>query len=151
MRQPWNVFVYIYRLYNEVPEYLLLKRSDDGVWQGAAGGGETGENPPDAALRELKEETGVILYTKINRLDTISYMEKTLFQDNEKWDSTIYVIPMYYFYTEHTGEVKISCEHTDFGWFGFEEAMKKLFWHDNKVALWELNERLKKNLYKIAQ
>ncbi len=146
MRQPWNVLVYLYRIHYDTPEYLLLKRSDDGIWQGAAGGGEAGENPLEAASRELSEETGAIPDSGINRLDTISYMEKTLFQDNEKWDRDIYVIPMYYFYAEYNGEVMTSHEHTDSGWFRYDEAMNKLFWHDNKVALWELNERLKKNV-----
>lgn len=142
MRQPWNVFIYLYRKKGDDFEFLLLKRRDDGIWQGAAGGGESGEEPEEAATRELKEETGVSAIYGLTRLDTISYMEKTLFKDNEKWGNDVYVIPMYYFYAEHTGEVKISYEHTDFGWFRFEEAMKKLFWHDNKTALWELNQRL---------
>lgn len=144
MRQPWNVFVYLYRIREKEVEYLLLKRSDDGVWQGIAGGGEEAETPLTAAKREMQEETGAIPKGPLMELDTMSHMEKTLFSDNEKWDKEIYVIPMYYFATEYQGEIRLSNEHTDYGWYNYEDAMKKLFWHDNKTALWELNERLNK-------
>jgi dATP pyrophosphohydrolase len=144
MRQPWNVFVYLYRIREKEVEYLLLKRSDDGVWQGIAGGGEDSETPFTAARREMLEETGAIPKGSFVKLDTMSYMEKTLFSDNEKWDKEIYVIPMYYFACEFQGEIRLSNEHTDYGWYNYEDAMEKLFWHDNKTALWELNERLNK-------
>ena len=39
---------------------LLLKRSDDGRWSLPAGMIEPGEEPADAVLREVFEETGVI-------------------------------------------------------------------------------------------
>jgi len=142
MRQPWNVFVYLYRITSDKPEYLLLKRSDDGVWQGVAGGGEEGESIEEAAKREMFEETGAITKAPLLKLDTKSYMEKYIFQDNEKWEG-IYVIPMHYFYCEYKGNVQISHEHSDYGWYHFEDAMEKLYWHDNKTALWELNERLR--------
>ncbi len=144
MRQPWNVFVYTYRKIKEDYEYLLLKRHDDGIWQGAAGGGEDGELPIEAAHREAYEEVALPREIKLQRLDTMSYMEKKLFTDNDKWGNDIFVIPMYYYASEYDGDIVLSSEHSEYGWFDFEDAMKKLYWHDNKTALWELNERLKK-------
>jgi len=47
-RAPFQVLVYPYRKRNENHrEYALLRRADDGTWQGVAGGGEVGEKPID--------------------------------------------------------------------------------------------------------
>ncbi|MEX3504492.1 NUDIX domain-containing protein [Corynebacterium sp. LK2510] len=42
-----------------VPEVLLVKRADNGVWTPVTGKCEPGEDPHDAAVREVLEETGV--------------------------------------------------------------------------------------------
>ena len=142
MRQPWNVFIYLYRASNTGYQYLLMKRKDDGIWQGAAGGGEESETIYDTAIREMFEETGVSEIELI-KLDTMSYMEKILFADYEKWGNDVLVVPMYYFAAEYNGEVILSEEHSEFEWLSYTDAVKKLYWHDNQTALWELNERLK--------
>ncbi len=142
MRKPWNVFIYLYRKAERGYEFLLLKRRDDGIWQGAAGGGEDNETPIEAARREAHEETGTPDTLNLIKLDTMSYMEKTLFSTHKIWSDNIYVIPMYYFASEYEGDIVISGEHSEYRWFNYYEAQKKLFWHDNKTALWELNERL---------
>jgi dihydroneopterin triphosphate diphosphatase len=38
-------------------------------------------------------------------------------------------------------ELELS-EHTEYRWFGYDEAMKALRWDSNRNALWELNHRL---------
>lgn len=40
--------------------YLLIKRMDEGLWGFPKGGVETGESLEEAAMREIKEETGLI-------------------------------------------------------------------------------------------
>jgi len=141
MRQPWNVYVYIFRKRDDGYEFLLLKRKDDGVWQGVAGGGEDSEGIEMAAHREAFEEAGLPTSIKLFKLDTMSYVETSFF--DRQWGEDIYVIPMYYYAAEFDGEIRISSEHTEYGWYPYEEAQKLLYWHDNKTALWELNERLK--------
>ncbi|MCS4490771.1 NUDIX domain-containing protein [Corynebacterium sp. ES2794-CONJ1] len=42
-----------------VPEVLLIKRADDGQWTPVTGICEPGEQPHHAAIREVKEETGI--------------------------------------------------------------------------------------------
>lgn len=59
MRTPHEVLLVLYR---PGPEYLVLLRSPEshGYWHLVAGGIESGEQPAEAALRELEEETGLI-------------------------------------------------------------------------------------------
>ena len=85
LRQPWNVFVYLYRRTNNGNEFVLLKRKDDGIWQGIAGGGEDGENLEEAAQREAYEETGLPLSTSLFKLDTMCYIEANIFECYEQW------------------------------------------------------------------
>ena len=144
LRQPWNVFVFLFRRTINDVEFALLKRKDDGIWQGASGGGENEETPEMAAHREAFEETGLPHSVKLYKLDTMSYMEANIFKCYQQWGEDIYVVPMYYYAAEYNGYVKISEEHSEYGWYNYDGAQNLLYWHDNKTALWELNERLKK-------
>jgi len=144
LRQPWNVFVFLFRRINEDYEFALFKRKDDGIWQGVAGGGEDGENPKMAAYREVFEEAGLTDTVELHKLDSISYIEAINFIDYKQWGEDTYVVPMYFYAAEFGKEINISDEHSEYGWFSYEEARELLYWHDNKVALWELNERLKR-------
>jgi len=143
MRQPWNIFVFIFRKRNDKYEYALLKRKDDGIWQGVAGGGEENETYEDAANREIFEETKLISKSKLYKLTTLSYIEASIFKQN--WDDSIIVVPMYYYAINIDDNIIISNEHTQYKWADYEKAINCLYWHDNKVALYELNERLKRN------
>ena len=58
------VEVHIFREMENGIEFLLLKRSEDeifpGVWQMVSGKIKDGEKSYETAVRELKEETGLI-------------------------------------------------------------------------------------------
>ncbi len=58
MRRPEEVFVFVRRR----GDFLVLHRSPrkGAYWHGVAGGVETGESRPEAAARELREETGLV-------------------------------------------------------------------------------------------
>lgn len=47
-------------VFNEAGEVLLGRRSDTGTWSLIAGAVDPGEQPADAVVREIEEETGVI-------------------------------------------------------------------------------------------
>jgi dATP pyrophosphohydrolase len=40
----------------------------------------------------------------------------------------------------------ISREHDGWGWCRYEQAWEILTWDSNRVALWELNERLRRKM-----
>ena len=143
-RAPFQVLVFPYRRVGRIYEFALFKRSDDGYWQGIAGGGEDEESPMQAAIRETFEETGISGDSIFMRLDTISSVPVTCFKDSHLWGEERYVILQYCFGVKaNDEEIKLSAEHLEFGWFKISEAMEKVKYESNKTALWELNQKLK--------
>jgi 8-oxo-dGTP pyrophosphatase MutT (NUDIX family) len=61
MRRPEEVFVVVHRSGPRGREYLVLERAPErqGYWHLVSGALEPGEEPPEAARRELAEEAGL--------------------------------------------------------------------------------------------
>jgi dATP pyrophosphohydrolase len=72
-----------------------------------------------------------------------TYTKLTLFNDYKHWPNHLLVVPEYAFSVEVTGEPTLSLEHSDYCWCDSTEAPKLLKYDSNKIALWELCERLK--------
>ena len=52
-------------------------------------------------------------------------------------------MPEYSFAVDVSGqELDLSDEHDTVSWLSFKEATRRLTWESNRIALWELNERL---------
>ena len=144
-RAPFVVLVYPYhKAEDDEFEYALLKRSDEGWWQGIAGGGEDRETPFEAAKRETYEEAGLSPDSSFIQLDTIVSVRVTEFGDSHLWGEDIYVIPMYCFGVLVTDTpIVLSPEHTDYRWLKYEAAYRLMKWDGNRTALWELDKRLR--------
>jgi dATP pyrophosphohydrolase len=145
-RAPFEVLVFACRQVGKGEfEYALLKRTDSGYWQGIAGGGEGDETPLEAARRESNEEAGVPPNTPFIRLDTIIPVPVTEFKDSHLWGESVYVIPQYCFGAQVSADysITLSREHLEFRWMTFEEAHCAMHYDGDKVALWELNQRLR--------
>lgn len=144
-RAPFQVLVYPYRKkFDGQIEYALMKRSDEGYWQGIAGAGEDAEKPLEAARRETYEESGVPVTSEFMQLDTVEPVPVTEFRDSYLWGEDVYVIPQYCFGVKAQNvKIVLSREHTEHGWFSYEEAYKLIKYDGNKTALWELDQRLK--------
>jgi len=154
MRQPENVHIYLYRRNSEgQPEYALFQREDNpAYWQGIAGGVEEGETTKQAARREIAEEAGITSTAPLYRLDTVSYLPDYLFAEAGQWGKAVVVCPMYSFAMPYDGAITLSDEHLAVRWLGFEPAHALVYWHDQKTALWELDQRLKRgNLARTEQ
>lgn len=126
-------------------QVLLLERADKvGFWQSVTGSIEAGETPYQAAIREVKEETG---------LDALAY-------DFQDWQtSNIYEIYPHWRHryapgvienTEHLFGLCLPSamdvtlapdEHTRYQWLDWREAAKKVFSWTNIDALKKLGER----------
>jgi len=62
--------------------------------------------------------------------------------DRNIWGNDVIVIPMYFFAMPYDGEIKLSNEHNDVKWLNYEKAYKLVYFRDQQIALYELNERL---------
>lgn len=139
MRAPLQILVLLYR---HGLEFCVFRRSDDvEFWQGVAGGGEDDETPEQAAVRELTEETGLLIpLTRLQSMDTVPI---AAFRHQAHWPTDLYVVPQYTFAGDATGlEITLSAEHHEYRWADYATAYELLRYQSNKNALWELNERL---------
>jgi dATP pyrophosphohydrolase len=144
-RQPKNVVVYPFVLTESGPLFLLLRRSDNGVWQGVAGGLEESESAAEAAVRELREELCLSSSPAVIPLSMFSGVRRTEFRAHRIWPADVYIVEKFFFasdFSEHGTEVQMSSEHTDFEWLAFDLAHDRLVYTDERTALWELNERI---------
>lgn len=143
MRQPFNILVFPFYFENNDIKYALFKRKDGDYWQGIAGGVEAGESILEAAMRESSEEAMIKSDYDFISLDSISSVPATVFKEHLSWGVDVYVVKENSFGVKvNDKNLIISEEHIRFDWFTYEEAIKLLKWDSNKVALWELNQRL---------
>lgn len=47
------------------------------------------------------------------------------------------------------GQVKLSEEHSDMKWLTYDEAYDLIYYNDQKIALYELNEKLLRNIIAV--
>lgn len=142
MRAPFQVLVFPYRIEAGRPLYAVLKRADDGAWQGVAGGGEADETPEQAAARELTEETGMET-RELCRLDSVAYLPVASVTGSLIWGEDVRTIPEYCFGAlACDASIELSSEHVDAAWLPYERARGVLAWGSNRAALGELHERL---------
>jgi dihydroneopterin triphosphate diphosphatase len=142
-RAPFQVLVFPYRLMKVEFKYGVFKRSDSGVWQGIAGGGEDSETPIEAAARESLEEAGLPRTCKLLELDSKSSIPVTAFADTASWGDRVFVIPEYSFGIDaQENDIRLSAEHSEQIWVTYEDAIGRLRYDGNITALWELNQKL---------
>lgn len=144
-RAPFQVLIIPFRRVpgQDAPEVAILLREDLGVWQFAAGGGEDGETPAQAAAREAGEELGLTRPVPLYPLQTTGSIPASSFRDRAHWPAGTYVIPEHAFALDITGlDITMSGGHTDLKWLGPKAAAAELRFDTNKTALGELTERL---------
>ena len=121
---------YVYSYENNKLSFLLLKRSKTKIyeylWQGVAGKIEKNELAWQAALRELKEETGLTA----KRMFVVDYVSKFY----EKHGDRINLVPVFGIEVKNKN-VSLSEEHCNFKWLSFKKAHAKLTWNGQKKGL----------------
>jgi len=144
MRAPFQILAVPYRFIKGELCFCVFRRADFDVWQFIAGGGEDNEKTIQAALREIKEETGVTA-EKLTELKSVAFVPAEVVAKNLRahWDKNIFVIPEYSFAFECNADPTISREHCEYQWLPYDVARKLLKWDSNKVAMYEIMCRLR--------
>ena len=144
-RQPQQVHIYPYRTTPEgKKEYAVFQRSDDPACrQGVCGGIENNETLEDGARREVLEEAGITAPLPLYRSDSLSFLPANIFHTRRQRarGGDVVVVPMYFFAMPFDGTIKLSKKHLACRWLDFESAHSLVYYADQKIALWELNER----------
>ena len=103
------------------PRVLILKRVGeplDGEWCQVAGRLEEGETAWQAALRELKEETGLV---------PVEFFTSNLCEQfYSVYADAIVVVPVFVAFVEDTPRVKLNHEHSEYQWMNLSDATKTL-------------------------
>ena len=121
---------YVYSYESNKLSFLLLKRSRKKIyeylWQGVAGKIEKNELAWQAALRELKEETGLTA----QKMFVADYVSKFY----EKHGDRMNFVPVFGIEVKNK-KVSLSEEHCNFKWLSFKKAHAKLTWNGQKKGL----------------
>jgi dATP pyrophosphohydrolase len=113
------------------------------MWQFISGGGEDGETPAMAAAREADEEAGLSAHLEWMKLDSIASIPRSALPGGAHWPPELYVVPEHCFAVCVTNQqLRLSEEHCRLEWLNLKQASELLTWDSNRVALWELAQRL---------
>jgi len=115
-------------------KFLLLKYPK-GYFSFSRGAIEQGEDSRTAAIREFKEETN------LEPLKVFEGFKELVGLFYRKEGKIIHKDITFYLAEAKEGEVKLT-EHSDYGWFTFEEAMEKLQFKNDKEVMKKANEFL---------
>ena len=124
--------VCVFKFENGRPWYLLLHRAKDeklypNLWQCVTGSIEGDEKAVEAAYRELMEETGMTP----KAFWVVPFVNS--FYDPE-WDA-VNLSPIFAAQVELGTNPVLSAEHFEFGWFSYEDALRKLVWPGQREGL----------------
>ena len=131
---------YIFRQTEDGLKFLLLKRAKtkmyEHLWQGVAGKIEGDETASEAAIRELKEETGF----EPVRMFVADHVSKFY----EVHGDRINLVPVFGIEVDRE-DVTISEEHCEFKWVNFETARDTLIWKGQKEGITSVFDMLNSN------
>jgi len=117
----FSIAAYICRIDNGGAQFLIIKRQTSYLpdsWQMVSGRIERGERAWEAALREIKEETGLIP----DRLYSANDVE-VFYEVNQ---NCINLVPVFVGFIDSGQSVTLSPEHSEYKWVSPDEAAKLL-------------------------
>ena len=131
MRQSIEAWIY----HPEDGEILLLKVEAEKVsfWQPITGGIESGESPEEACLREIKEETGLLLH-RSNLMELGNFTVKI--------DENLTIHKNLFLVLTEQKEIQISDEHVGAQWVALDKVSSQLYWPSNQATFEIITEKL---------
>lgn len=116
-------------------EILLLKVEAEKVsfWQPITGGIESGESPEEACLREIKEETGLLLAcSNLTALGDFTV----------KIDENLSIHKDLFLVLTEQKAIQISDEHVGAQWIALDKVSSQLYWPSNQATFEIISEKL---------
>ena len=131
------VDLYVYRIREGTPEFLTLRRVRGelaGTWQAVHGKIEPGETAWQAALREMREETGLApeCFHQVDAVNTF-YLAR---QD------VIHHCPSFAARVAADAQVALNDEHDAYDWLDVESAIARFPWPGLRRAVREIVEEI---------
>lgn len=134
MIQRYYVAVLIVRVIDDEADILLVKRAPGrymaGTWQLVSGGLEPGEEAWKAALREMREETGLVPH-ELYRLSTLTRFYRS---DNDSLNTA----PMFCALVSEAARAVPNDELSAVEWVNVFDARSWLMWPTDREALDEV-------------
>ncbi len=115
--------------------YLLLRRCGKylpGTWQMVSGGVLKGETAPQAALREIQEETSLVP----RELYSADAVETFYMKSCDK----ITFVPVFVAFVDTMDVILSPKEHDAYEWLSFEEARGRLAWSEQRRIIAQIHE-----------
>jgi bis(5'-nucleosidyl)-tetraphosphatase len=122
---------------NSEPEYLLLHYTA-GHWDFPKGNIEAGETEQEAAVREIREETGIV------DVEFIEGFRQTISYKYRKARKLVNKEVVLFLAQTKTRQVTISHEHIGFAWNKYDDAMKQLTYKNAKNLLNDARQFIRK-------
>ena len=140
--RPDLIECWVFRVRNPVGlEILLIRRAEGrifpGLWQCVTGAIETNERVPTAALRELREETGLGIEELVGFYD----LDQVAPFYDEGVDAVV-VSAIFAARVRPDAEPVLSPEHDDFRWVGPVEALRLAIWPSYAESIRRVSEQL---------
>ncbi len=123
-----------------VIKYLLL-HYPAGHWDFSKGHLEEGESDLDAALREVREETGLDVDIIFGFREVIDYVYS---KGNVLSHKTV----VFFLARAEDEGVRLSSEHTGYAWLPYDEAMSRITYENSRKVLYKANAFLKNLIVK---
>ncbi|UCC81232.1 MAG: NUDIX domain-containing protein [Candidatus Zixiibacteriota bacterium] len=124
------ISVYLIKHIEGQARFLIIKRDREpykNIWQPVTGRIEKGEKAWQAALREIKEETGLTP----DRFYSANFIEKFYDLKNE----VIAHCPAFVGFMDNDMEIRLSVEHSKSRWVKADEAIEKVVFTEQKKAI----------------
>ena len=139
MQKEVSAGIVLYNDDNDEVQFLVLKYPG-GHWDFVKGKMENSEEPKQTAIRETKEETGIIDLEFIDGFnEEISY---TFYVKNEEIDKKV----IFYLGKTKSTEIVLSHEHLDFAWLNLKDAMDRITYENAKIVLTKANNLLQSGI-----
>jgi len=136
--RPTAIAVYVYRLTQGGWEFLQLHRTSSAygrTWQTVYGGIEANETAVAAAIRELKEETGLVP----RRMFQVEYLESFYFRASD----SITLMPVFGVEVNQSDPIALNAEHDEFRWVPELQVNGLFMWRTQREAIRILLEMMR--------